>query len=226
MISILLATYNGHEFIEKSINSILNQTNNKFELLIGLNGGKNDITKSILSKYDDDRVIVFDYGDLKGKSKTLNKLLAEAKYEWVAIQDDDDIWLPNKLESQLNYIDEYDVIGTFISYIDKEGKHLDNLFLSQKHSDILTKSFKGHNQMANSSVILKKIDILDIGGWDESLDSLADEGYQPLEDYDLWIKLLKNGKKFINHPEMLVQHRIHLNSKFNNKKLNLNRILC
>ena len=225
MISILLATHNGHEFIEKSINSILTQTESRFELLIGLNGGKNDITKSILSKYVDNRIIVFDYGDLKGKSKTLNKLIGEAKYDWVAIQDDDDIWLPNKLETQIKYTDEYDVIGSFISYIDKDDKHLRNLILNQKHSDILSNSFKGHNQMANSSVILKKIDVVDIGGWDESLDSLDDEGYQPLEDYDLWLRLLKKDKQFINHPEILVQHRLHTNSKFNNKKLNINKIL-
>ena len=226
MISILLATHNGHEFIEKSINSILNQTETRFELLIGLNGGKNDITKTILSKYNDDRLIVFDYDTLKGKSKTLNKLIGEAKYEWVAIQDDDDIWLPNKLETQLKYTNEYDVIGSFISYIDKNDKHIRNLILNQKHDEILFNSLNGNNQMANSSVILKKIDVIEIGGWDESLDSFADEGYQPLEDYDLWLRLLKKDKQFINHPEILVQHRLHYNSKFNNKKLNLNRILC
>jgi glycosyltransferase involved in cell wall biosynthesis len=95
MISILLATFNGHKFIEESINSILNQTFNDFELLIGLNG-ENKTTKNILKNYNDNRIKIFDYGNDKGKSKTLNKLLQVAKYDWVGIQDDDDVWLPQK----------------------------------------------------------------------------------------------------------------------------------
>lgn len=74
MISILLATHNGERFIEQSIKSVLNQTFKEFELLIGFNG-TTDSSKKIVEGIKDDRIRVFDYGEDKGKSKTLNKLL-------------------------------------------------------------------------------------------------------------------------------------------------------
>jgi glycosyltransferase involved in cell wall biosynthesis len=139
MISILLATFNGHKFIEESINSILNQSFNDFELLIGLNG-ENEATKNILKNYNDNRIKIFDYGNDKGKSKTLNKLLQVAKYDWVGIQDDDDVWLPQKLETQIKFIEHFDVIGSLINYISESGKIIGSPNLSINHDEIKIKS--------------------------------------------------------------------------------------
>ena len=111
MISVLLAVYNGEKYIRKSLDSVLNQTYKDFEILIGFNG-TTDNSKSIVSEYKDNRIKVFDFGNDKGKAKTLNKLLRECKGDWIAIQDDDDIWLPGKLEFQLKYSNDFDVIGS------------------------------------------------------------------------------------------------------------------
>lgn len=215
MISILLPTYNGEKYLSESINSILSQSFKNFELLIGINGST-DSSKEIINSYKDNRIRVFDYVD-KGKSKTLNKLLKESKYDLIALQDDDDVWISDKLESQLNYIDKYDVIGTFISYIDEFGnmKGFPNLHIN--HEDIIKLSLSGNNQIANTSAIFKKSDAESIGGWRE--------GIEGIEDFDFWLKLIRKGKKFINIPEKLVLHRIHKNSNFNTKKWDLNKIL-
>ena len=117
MVSVLLATYNDEKYIKAAVESVLNQTYEDLELLIGFNGTR-DNSKQIVSEIKDDRIRVFDYGDDAGKAKTLNKMIREAKGEWMAVQDGDDIWLPKKLEIQSKYMDEYDVIGTFINYID------------------------------------------------------------------------------------------------------------
>ena len=224
MISVILATYNGEKYLDLAIESVLNQSFKDFELLIGFNG-TTDNSKEIPSKYNDSRIRVFDYGDDKGKSKTLNKLLNECKYDWVALQDDDDFWIDTKLERQIEYMNEYDVIGTFINYIDKDGHIIGNPILSSYHDDIIHLSMAGRNQIANSSSLFKKSDALEIGGWREDLDTLSEMGYQPLEDYDFWLRLMKNGKKFINIPEQLVLHRLHNNSNFNTKKYDLSKIL-
>ena len=76
---------------------------------------------------------------------------------------------------------------------------------------------RGINQVANTSAIFKKQDALDINGWRDGLDGI--------EDYDFWLRLMRNGKKFINVPEELVLHRLHSNSNFNTKKYDLNKIL-
>ena len=110
MISILLATYNGERYIEQSITSVLNQTFTEFELLIGFNG-TTDGSKEIVASFNDSRIRVFDYGEDKGKATTLNKLLKEVKYDWIAIQDDDDVWADSKLEKQVAHTTTNDIIG-------------------------------------------------------------------------------------------------------------------
>jgi glycosyltransferase involved in cell wall biosynthesis len=216
MISILLATYNGEKYIKESIDSIFNQTFDKWELLIGFNG-TTDNSKKIVNEYNDSRIRIFDYGNDKGKAKTLNKLILEAKYDWITIQDDDDIWVENKLEKQIKFIDNYDVIGTMISYIDENLNFKGQPNLSLNHEDITRRSLSGDNQIANTSAIFKKRDALEINGWDTTIDGI--------EDFDFWLKLMRDKKKFINLPEKLVLHRLHSNSNFNTKKYDINKIL-
>ncbi len=215
MISVILATYNGEKYLHLAIESVLNQSFKDFELLIGFNG-TTDNSKGIANSYNDSRIRVFDYDD-KGKSKTLNKLLNQCKYEWIALQDDDDIWLSSKLEKQIKLIDDNDVIGTFISYIDYNGSIISDLNLSYTDLEIKKKSLSGDNQIANSSSLFKKIDAEEIGGWREE--------FEGIEDYDFWLRLMRNDKKFINIPEKLVLHRLHNNSNFNIKKYDLSKIL-
>jgi glycosyltransferase involved in cell wall biosynthesis len=216
MISILLATYNGEKFIKASIDSILNQTFTEWELLIGFNG-TTDNSEKIVREYNDSRIRIFDYGNDKGKAKTLNKLILEAKYDWIAIQDDDDVWIENKLEKQIKFIKDYDIIGTTISYIDENLNFKGGPSLSTNHEDIVKRSLSGDNQIANTSAIFKKIDALEINGWDTSIDGI--------EDFDFWLRLIKNNKKTVNLSEKLVLHRIHSNSNFNNKKYDISKIL-
>jgi GT2 family glycosyltransferase len=213
MVSVLFASYSGHRFIKESIDSVLNQSYDKFEILIGLNG-ENEETKKILENYSDPRIRIFDYGDDKGKAKTLNKLIKEAKYEIIGIQDDDDIWMPEKLKTQIGLLAEHDIVGTFIEYIDvnngpwiKNDIHTVGPTLSINHNEIIEKMLSGNNQIANTSSLFKKKDALSVGGWDLTLEGI--------EDFDFWIKLIKKGRKFINIPEVLVLHRIHRTSNFN-----------
>lgn len=216
MISILIATYNGEKYIKKSIDSILNQTFTNFELLIGFNG-TTDSSKSIVSKYNDSRIRIFDYGEDKGKAKTLNKLLNEAKFSIICLQDDDDIWTPNKLERQLGFINDFDIVGTMIRYIDELDNRHGCPNLSSAHDEIVFLSQNGINQVANTSAMFKKSDAEEIGGWNENLDGI--------EDYDFWLKMMRSGKKFINLDEELVLHRVHSRSNFNTKTYDTRCIL-
>ena len=216
MISILLATYNGEKYIHKSINSILEQTFPNWELLVGFNG-TTDSSKNIVAQYADSRIKIFDYGDDKGKSKTLNKLLKEAKYDWIAIQDDDDMWLPKKLERQMKHINDFDVIGTQIVYVDVDDNPTGGPSLAKDDETIKNKSLAGTNQIANTSAILKKKYAEEIEGWKDGLDGI--------EDYDFWLRLMRNGCKFINTQSVEVMHRVHENSNFNTKKYDLTKIL-
>lgn len=218
MVSILLAVYNGEKYIKKSIDSILNQTYTDFELLIGFNGTI-DQSKNIVNEYKDDRIKIFDYGMDSGKSKTLNKMLKHANGEWIAIQDDDDIWIQTKLDIQMKYADtgQFDVIGTKIFYCNEEDIITGEPNLYLNHDEILSSCFNGDNQIANTSAIFKKEDTLFVKGWDENIIGI--------EDFDFWFKLIKKGCRFINIPTPLVLHRIHNGSNFNIKRYDINHLI-
>ena len=215
MISVLLATYNGKEYLNKAIESVLCQTQPNLELLIGFNG-TTDNSKDIALSYNDGRIKIFDYDD-KGKSKTLNKLIHKAQYDIIAIQDDDDIWEPTKIEEQLKHIENYDVVGSLVTYIDENGTVIGHSINSTDPDEIIKLSLNGQNKMANSSTILKKKDAIEIGGWRQEFDGI--------EDYDLWLRLMRNNKKFFNIQKNLVRHRLHGKSNFNTKKHDLSKIL-
>jgi glycosyltransferase involved in cell wall biosynthesis len=218
MISVLLATYNGETYISDAIASVLNQRGVEFELLIGLNGCV-DGTKYICDNYaNNERVRVFDYGSEKGKSKTLNKLLNEAKYPFIALQDDDDVWAPNKLAYQWESLTvTTDVVGSFILYVNEETNIIGRPLLSIDHEAIVQKSLSGDNQIANSSAVIRKSLAISIGGWREE--------FEGVEDFDFYVRLIRVNAIFRNLPKYLVLHRLHKRSNFNTKKFDLSKIL-
>lgn len=201
-ISILMPIYNGIEFLEQSLLSIIKQTYKNWELIIGINGVSinSDIhlkAIDICKKYKTDNDISINYYDTKGKPATLNKMVKDAKFNFIALLDVDDLWICDKLQKQLPYLDIYDVIGTGCQYFG-DTNHKPIL----PYGDLRYFNFFQFNPIINSSVILKK----EIAEWNEN---------EFVEDYDLWLKLFKSNKKFYNIDETLVLHRIYKTSFFN-----------
>jgi glycosyltransferase involved in cell wall biosynthesis len=211
-ISILLPVHNDEKFIERTIASLIGQTYQDFLCLIGFNGTI-DSSKEIVSRMvdGDNRFIIFDFENDKGKSITLNKLLNKVETEFFCLIDGDDIWEQRKLETQMGISDQYDVIGTLACYIDENDNIFNHLKLDENSSRIRDGILRGHNQIINSSCMVKTSDALSIGGWDSEVDGL--------EDFDFWVKLYSAGKTFYNIQEYLVHHRIHKGSNFNAKEL-------
>jgi glycosyltransferase involved in cell wall biosynthesis len=103
MISILIPIYNGINFIDDSVSSVLNQTYDKWELFIGVNGHpQNSPVFQIAKQYENksNKIKVLDLHTIKGKSNALNEMVKYCNYNYVAILDVDDIWSPMKLELQ------------------------------------------------------------------------------------------------------------------------------
>ena len=205
MISILIPIYNGIEFIEESVSSIINQTYDKWELLIGVNGHpENSQTYLTAKEYEkkSTKIRVFDFHQIKGKSNTLNEMLKFCNYKYIALLDVDDAWHPQKLEVQSNLlIHNYDVIGSrCVWFGDRPG-----VIPYIPTGDISKFDFSVVNPIINSSSITKK----NLCHWNSQWDAV--------EDYDLWLRLRKQNKKFFNCNEILVKHRIHNASAFNAK---------
>jgi len=203
MISILIPIYNGIEFLNESITSVLNQTYSEWEVIIGINGHhpNSDIYLNART-YDNDKIHTYDLHTIKGKSNTLNRMVELSNYAYVAILDVDDVWLPTKLEKQVQFLQEhkfdYDVIGTHCQYFGRSHKQPN---ISFGKLDI--RIFETVNTIINSSVIIKR----ELAYWDSN--------YESVEDYELWMRLAAQKKRFYNLSEVLVKHRIHTQSAFN-----------
>ena len=210
MISILMPIYNGHEFMRESIPSILQQTYKNWELIIGINGHeKNSVIYKDAKKWEivDERIKVYDLYTIKGKSNALNEMLKYCKYQWISLLDVDDIWSPYKLAYQFPYMPSYDVIGTKCQYFG-DSKAIPRI----PSGDLKNYDFLKCNPIINSSCLLKK----NLCKWESTLDGV--------EDYDLWLKLWKEGNCFYNVDKILVLHRIYQESAFNSNNNQFKKI--
>ena len=205
MITILMPIYNGIEFIDDSVLSILTQTYSNWELLIGINGhtiNSNIYQKALEYQRMDSRINVLDLYYIKGKSNALNEMLYYSKYDWISLLDVDDKWLPDKLEKQVEYMSNYDIIGTRCQYFG------DSTIVPRiPTGDISDFNFLEYNPVINSSCLVKR----ELCYWENN----------DLEDYDMWLRLRSNKRKFYNLDDILVLHRIHNTSAFNSKGNNL-----
>jgi glycosyltransferase involved in cell wall biosynthesis len=157
----------------------------------------------IINEQISNKIRVFDFHTIKGKANTLNEMLKHCSYNYIAILDVDDMWYPNKLEIQLQYLKDYDVIGSnCVWFGEREG-----IVPPIPIGDISSFDFKTVNPIINSSSIIKKR----LCYWNDNF----------VEDYDLWLRLRQQGKKFFNCNEILVKHRIHSSSAFNSTKKQL-----
>lgn len=203
MISVLIPIYNGIEFIDESVSSVIAQTYDKWEIIIGVNGHpQNSEVYQRAKQYENNRIKVFDLYTIKGKSSALNEMVKHCSHDYMAILDVDDIWHPEKLRVQSSFLNSYDIVGSNCVYFGDTNDIVPPI----PQLDISAFDFKLVNPIINSSSITKK----KLCYWDENIHS-------GVEDYDLWIRVRLQGCKFYNCPEILVKHRIHQASAFNSK---------
>ncbi|MGF6849410.1 glycosyltransferase involved in cell wall biosynthesis [Chitinophaga sp. W3I9] len=124
-----MAAYNGEAYIEKSIQSVLDQSFTDFELLI-VNDGSTDRTFDIVGKFTDPRIRLVHNDGNKGLTFTRNRGIEEARGQYIAILDCDDIAMPDRLEAQTSFLDsnpEIALCGGQAVTIDESGKQTGNL---------------------------------------------------------------------------------------------------
>ena len=112
-LAILMATYNGEEFIREQINSILNQTYKNWKLIIHDDGSTDntvDIIKEYTKKYPNKIILIEDNIKCNGAKENFSHLIKIAyknfNFDYILFSDQDDIWLPNKIEVSLSKIQE------------------------------------------------------------------------------------------------------------------------
>jgi glycosyltransferase involved in cell wall biosynthesis len=202
LISVILPTYNRAPLIGKSIQSVLQQTWTHFELLV-IDDGSSDNTDDVVKSINDPRITYVKYSENRGANHARNVGVKTAKGDYLAFQDSDDEWYPEKLEMHLNafrnassdigvvYSGFYKITGSKKTYI--PGKQI-----SRKEGDILQELLKD-NFISTPSVLIRRACFETAGDFDESLPRL--------QDWDLFIRLARDYRfKYI---DQVTYHQYH-----------------
>lgn len=207
----MLCCYNSEKYLEETLNSIIFQTYDNWEI-IAINDGSNDNTEKILDKYIKSDISIIKYNQVnKGFAAARNKALELAKGDWIAIIDHDDIWLPDKLENQTIQINNSNA-KLFVSdalHIDHNGnklrRHFQNIEIKVNQLnkiDMTNFYLKNLNMIATCTVIFEKESSRDIGFFDTSLKYLVDVDY-----------FLRFSEKFNIHVSTLIMSKWRYHSE-------------
>ena len=122
LVSIIMPSYNTAPYIEETIQSVLNQTYTNWELII-VDDCSTDNTDEVLETIKDDRIRCFKNEKNSGAAVSRNKALREAKGQWIAYLDSDDLGMPEKLEKQIEFMKENGYTFSYTNYeeIDVDG---------------------------------------------------------------------------------------------------------
>ena len=121
LVSIIMPSYNTGKFIGETIDSVLAQTYSNWELII-IDDNSNDDTDSIIDTFDDIRIKYFKNDRNNGAAFSRNRGLKEASGRWIAFLDSDDLWLPKKLEKQINFMEKNRYNFSYTNYSEINDK--------------------------------------------------------------------------------------------------------
>jgi glycosyltransferase involved in cell wall biosynthesis len=211
LISVCMPVYNAERYVAQAIESILNQTLGDFEFLI-LDDGSTDGSLEVLRRYAgrDPRIRLTSRPN-KGLGATRNELVDQARGEFLACMDADDVALPPRFARQVDYLrahPECVLVGSKVRLIDPEGDPLCDWCTEQEHEVLDARLLGGERTTAisNPSVMMRRDAVLTVGNY---------RLLQLLEDNDLFLRLAEYGR-LANLPEVLLQYRIHASNISNN----------
>ena len=201
--SIIIPTYNSAEFIGECISSILNQSCQDFEIII-VDNYSTDNTIDEIDSYSQEKIKVFQNKNHGVIAVSRNFGVTQSSGEYIAFLDSDDFWYKNKLEQCSKYLLNNDIVCHLLEGSHKDKKH----WFSTKKLTFYRLFMRG-NCVATSSVIIKKSVLKKHGGFSH------DKELVTVEDYDLWLTLLKSNSTIRLINQKLGFYRIHENKSSN-----------
>lgn len=210
-VSVLLSNYNGDKHLDESISSVLSQTYKDFEFII-VDDASTDSSRKVIENYHDKRIKKYYAEKNRNIAYSLNLALSMASGEYIARIDSDDVWELNKLEIQVQYMENHSECGacfTKVNIIDEysniandmydEYFQLFNSAENKSQREWLRFFFYQGNCLCHPSVVIRRNVLEHVGGYYH----LA---YVPAEDYELWTRI---AMKYPIHilEEKLVRYR-------------------
>jgi len=195
-VSVIIGTYERFEMCLRAVNSVLDQTYDNIEIIV-VDDASQDPQYEYFKTLDNVKYIKRDKrSGLPAVPRNVG--IKESTGQWIAFLDDDDYFLPNKIEKQMSFTSEYEFICTEAFANDPNGlKYSKGFYLDwwniknpsdTNNLDIVLLS--GHNLIINSSVLVKKQLLENINYITEELE------WKRREDYNTWLKLLESQTKY------------------------------
>lgn len=211
LISVLLPVYNAEKYIQKAIDSLTHQSYQNIEIFC-IDDGSKDNSLAIIERLTkkDSRIKLFKNETNLGLIKTLNKAIGLANGKYLARMDADDVSLPNRLEKQMNYLNDFDLdlIDCNINLINEKNNEVFRTSFTPKTKNgllfySLMKTPLHHPTVFCKSFVLK-----------ENLYEFTSKNLH-CEDYELWTRLLSNNYKIKKMPEKLYVQLVNAESVSN-----------
>jgi len=200
-ITVVMATYNGGEFIAPSLESVLGQTSPADEVIV-VDDGSTDNTAEVVAGYSDSVTMIHQQN--RGAPAAFNRAIASAHGEYVALAADDDIWEPQKLEWQRQALaddPEVDIlVGHMVVFGAVSGEFRRPPGCGRLDTDALRRAQFGGSYLAAPTAVIRRSLFERIGGFRDDL---------PAEDYEFWLRALRHRAAFRYDPRPVVRYRQH-----------------
>ncbi len=207
LVSIITPCYNSENYINDCLLSVVNQTYQNWEMLI-VDDKSTDKSTDLISRHSkkDKRIILFLLEKNIGSAEARNYAIKKAKGRYIAFLDSDDMWLPNKLELQINFMKKNNYSFVFSSYSvissSKTKKHTINV-----PEKISYESYLKNTIIGCLTVVLDK----------EKIDEIQMPNLRSSHDMALWLNILKKEKYAYALQQELAIYREHKSSNTSNK---------
>ncbi len=206
-VSVIMPVYNKEKYIEATIKSVQEQTYENWEIVI-IDDCSSDASSKIIKRYvdNDERIRYYKNEKNLGAAGSRNRAIELAKGRYIAFLDSDDLWMPNKLEKQIDYMsqNEYAFCYSACNVIDTEGKPSGKIRHIPEKVDY--KELLKGNVIPCLTVVLDRTKVNNI--------KMQKMGH---EDYVLWLDLLKQCGSAYGINEVLGSYREYGNSLSSNK---------
>jgi glycosyltransferase involved in cell wall biosynthesis len=200
IISVIIPAYNCQKTIKATIESVLKQTFADFELIV-INDGSQDKTLEIVSQINDPRLKLFSF-DNAGANISRNRGLKYAVGEFVSFLDADDLWTPEKLESQLQALQanpQASVAYSWTNCIDEQGQFLRRGTYIAATGNVYAQLLVINFLESGSNPLIRREALITVGSFDESLPAG--------QDWDIYLRLAANYH-FVPVPFPQILYRI------------------
>lgn len=210
-LSVLMATYNENTvFLTRCVDSVLQQTFQDFEFIITVEPEEKNINLLDGMAVKDERIKIFKNESKLGVAGSRNRAIKESTGKYIALIDSDDYCARNRFEKQINFLEanaEISVAGSNMHLVDEDDNVIGERIYPELYDDI-RKAFLFSMAIANPTVLLRRVALVDVGNFNDKLFKA--------EDFDLWLRFLAHDKKLYNLQDKLVYYRTPKN--FNSKR--------